>query len=257
MKKNKKIKAFVGILVLTAVVGTLAFFTATLEIENPFATKKYGGETVEKFTPEYEWEPGGQITKEVQAKNTGDYPLYVRVKFDEKWERNGKILKEISSSEIEQFFPQNEEQSLTNGSSVYKHLIGVEDDSWEKGTDGYFYYKKVLYPKSAANTGITTILMDYVTLCKDADMGTYTTSDMRYALVDASKDASDLIDEDYNLMAAPSEIPDGKVLYQKKVIALDESKAGLANANYTLTITTEFVQANEDAAIEWGYIPSK
>lgn len=257
MKKNKKIKVIAGLCALTVVVGTFAFFNATTTIENPFATAKYGGETIEKFTPDYKWEPGGQITKEVQAKNTGDYPLYVRVKFDEKWERNGAVFVSFSSSNQSLFFPENANKSIENGSSVYKHLKGVEDGSWVKKEDGYFYYKTALNPKDETNSGITSILMDYVTLCNDADMGTYTTTGMKYALVDASKNASDLTDADYNLSAAPAEIPEGKVLYQKKLITLDESDAGLADADYTLTITTEFVQANEDAAngLGWTYVP--
>ena len=52
MKKTKKVKAFAGLLALTLVVGSLAYFTKTMSIDNPFSTKKYGGETVEKFTPE-------------------------------------------------------------------------------------------------------------------------------------------------------------------------------------------------------------
>ena len=48
MKKTKKVKAFAGLLALTLVVGSLAYFTKTMTIDNPFSTKEYGGETVEK-----------------------------------------------------------------------------------------------------------------------------------------------------------------------------------------------------------------
>ena len=84
-------------------------------------------------------------------------------------------------------------------------------------------------------------------------MGTYTVSAMKYALVDAGKTAEDLTDADYTLTTAPDVIPDGKVLYQKKVVSLDSANAGLAGANYTLTITTELLQANADAAAENGW----
>lgn len=256
MKKNKKIRVIAGLMALTLVVGTLAFFSKEMSIDNPFSTKKYGGETIEKFTPEKNWEPGGQVTKEVQAKNTGDYPLYVRVKFDEKWERNGVEFEKFSSSDKDLFFPASADKGIVNGSYVYKHLSGVEQNTWIDGKDGYFYYKTELAPKSESNSGITSILMDYVTLCKDADMGTYNESQMKYALVDESKNAEDLTDADYVLTKAPDNIPDGKVLYQKKVITLDENNAGYAGADYTLTITTELVQANADAASGWAHIPA-
>ena len=82
---------------------------------------------------------------------------------------------------------------------------------------------------------------------------------MMYALVDESISADQLTDSDYTLTEAPDTIPAGKVLYQKKVVSLDSQNAGLAGANYTLTITTELLQANKDAAKEsgWTMTPSK
>jgi alternate signal-mediated exported protein len=256
MKSKKKMKAVVGLLALTLVVGSLAYFSKVMSIDNPFSTKKYGGETVEKFTPKNDWEPGGQVTKEVQAKNTGDYDLYVRVKFDEKWERDGQVIEgtKLASSDKSKFFPASADTSVTGGSSVYKHLAGVLDGSWKEGSDGYYYYDTTL--KSGE---MTTKLLDYVTLCKDANMGTYEVSKMMYALVDESVTADQLKDSDYNRTEAPETIPDGMVLYQKKVVSLDSENAGLAGANYTLTITTELLQANKDAAKASGWImtPSK
>lgn len=255
MKKSKKVKAIVGLLALTLVVGVLAYFSKTMSIDNPFSTKKYGGETVEKFTPKKDWEPGGQVTKEVQAKNTGDYDLYVRVKFDEKWERDGKIISgtELSSADADKFFPASENNAVEDGSSVYKHLAGVLGGTWVDGGDGYFYYKSVL--KSGE---MTSALLDYVTLCKDANMGEYKVSEMKYALVKDNVSADDLEDKDYTLTEAPESIDEGYVLYQKKVVSLDDKNAGLAGANYTLTITTELLQANADAAAEnnWAVTPN-
>ncbi len=269
MKKTGKVKAIAGLVVLTLVVGTLAFFSKTMSIDNPFSTKKYGGETVEKFTPKKDWEPGGEVTKEVQAKNTGDYNLWVRVKFDEVWKRDGQEITGTALSSVAtdaqdsskkvtstKFFPTSDETSVVGGSSVYKHLAGVEGKTWVDGGDGYFYYKKTL-----ESGDMTSKLLDYVTLCNDADMGTYTVSEMKYALVDDTMTADQLTDNDYTLSEkdVPAEIPTGKVLYQKKVITLDSSDAGLAGADYTLTITTELLQANEDAATQndWATYPGK
>lgn len=256
MKKSKKVKAVVGLLALAMVVGTLAYFSKTMSIDNPFSTKKYGGETVEKFTPENNWEPGGQVTKEVQAKNTGDYDLWVRVKFDEKWERDGQLIPgtDLHSTDATKFFPESADNAVAGGSSVYKNLAGVKDSSWIDGKDGYFYYKETLKKDQT-----TSKLLDYVTLCKDANMGKYEVSEMKYALVDKNTTADQLEDSDYTYTSAPTTIPKGQVLYQKKVVSLDSNNAGLAGANYTLTITTQLVQANADAATEngWTTYPGK
>lgn len=272
MKKARKIKVMAGLLALTVVAGTFAYFSKTMEIQNPFATKKYGGETIEKFTPELNWEPGGEVTKEVQAKNTGDYPLYVRVKFDEVWERgegeNKTTIQSLSSVSEEggtskknaAFFPADIdgtdlENAIKDGkSSVYKNLIGVgtsSDSKWIDGNDGWFYYKTELDAGK-----MTSQLMNYVTLCKNANMGTYTTK-MLYAVVDDTVSA-DQVTEDAYKATMPSEVGADKVMYQKAVVELDEKNAGLAGANYTLTITTELLQANADAAsaAKWSYTPS-
>lgn len=272
MKKSRKIKVMAGLLALTVVAGTFAYFSKTMEIKNPFATKKYGGETIEKFTPELNWEPGGEVTKEVQAKNTGDYPLYVRVKFDEVWERgegtNKTTIQSLSSvseaggtsTKNDAFFPANIdvtdlENAITDGkSSVYKNLVGVgtgSDSKWLDGNDGWFYYKTEL-----AAGEMTSQLMNFVTLCKNANMGTYT-KDTLYAVVNDDVSA-DQVPEDAYTTVMPDKVDAGKVMYQKAVVKLDEQNAGLAGANYTLTITTELLQANADAAkaAEWSYTPS-
>ena len=82
---------------------------------------------------------------------------------------------------------------------------------------------------------------------------------MKYALVDKNTTADQLEDSDYTYTSAPTTIPKGQVLYQKKVVSLDSNNAGLAGANYTLTITTQLVQANADAATEngWTTYPGK
>lgn len=258
MKKNRKKVLVAGIVALAVVAGVLAYFSSTMSIDNPFSTKEYGGETVEKFTPKKDWQPGDKVTKEVAAKNTGDYPLFVRVKFNESWTRNGGEIDGtvLDSADGDKFFPASEDSAVKGGSSVYKELPGLDDGSWIDGGDGYYYYKTAL-----AAGSMTTNLLGSVTLCKDADMGSYKSSGVRYALVDKSVKAEDLEDEDYDRTQAPSadEIGPDQVVYQKVTSSLDENNAGLAKADYTLTITTEIIQANSDAANEtnWGYIPSK
>ena len=256
MKRNRKTVLVAGVLALALVAGVLAYFSSTMGIDNPFSTNKYGGETVEKFTPKKDWEPGGEVTKEVAAKNTGEYPLYVRIKFSEKWTRDGKDIDgtSLTSANKDKFFPATADAAVSGGSSVYKDLPGIEDGSWIDGGDGYYYYKTPL-----AKDAVTSNLLGSVTLCKNADMGKYKTSGVRYAVVDASVKAEDLEDSDYTLTKAPEakDIGENQVVYQKVTSSLDGNNAGLAGADYTLTITTDLLQASEDAAREagWTYIP--
>lgn len=260
MRKSGKIKVLAGLLALMLITGTFAFFQKEMSIENFFSTKKYGGELVEKFTPETEWEPGGKVTKEVQAVNTGNYPLYVRIRFEEEWERKGTKFDVLSSVKDKgKFFPTSASTEIVENSSVYKHLINVgeskNDAKWIQGSDGYFYYAGILEAGKA-----TEKLMDYVVLCNNADMGSYIEK-FYYAIVDEDVTADKVKESDYKeLMGAslPS-VETGKVLYQKKIVTLDEKNAGYADADYTLTVVVELLQANKDAASEngWVYIPEE
>lgn len=255
MKRTGKIKVLAGLLALTLVAGTFAYFSKTMSIDNQLSTKGYGGETIEKFTPTDDWQPGAEIDKDVQAKNTGDYPLYVRVKFNEKWERTvsgttiqGTALDSVSDYAI--FFPTTTKNAVTDGSSVYKNLSGVGTgaDQWTNGKDGWFYYNSEL-----AEGATTEKLLDSITLCKDADMGEYTT-ETRYAVVTKGTTPAD---SDYTASTTVPSVGTNQELYQKVIVTLDSNNPGLAGAKYTLTVTTEIVQATPDAATGWTTYPGK
>lgn len=89
MKLNKKLMAAGGLAAIAVIGGTWAYFNQTTAISNPLSTGTYTTSMVEKFTPSTDWEPGVKVDKLVQAENTGDYPVLVRVKMDEIWTRKG------------------------------------------------------------------------------------------------------------------------------------------------------------------------
>ena len=83
---KKRITTFLcGIVALTLVVGTWAYYSSTTKVDNQLKTQKYGDELIEKFTPKENWSPGDEVTKEIGVKNTGNYDLFVRVKMSETW----------------------------------------------------------------------------------------------------------------------------------------------------------------------------
>ena len=288
MKKNKKVLVLSGLLVLAMVAGVLAYFNKTTTINNPFSTKSYGGETVEKFNPGEgeDWEPGATVEKLVTATNTGDYPLYVRVKFDETWTRKNESAAFIdikagdaaiepgaTAKKILNVFQTKDADGENDGIAnvnvddtvVAKNLVNITgtDAKWIDGKDGYFYYYKPLEP-----TDSTEALLESVTLAQDADMGLYG-SVITYALC---------ADPDKKLTAPPADavwkseaellagsgaatVADfmkldrnkGMALFTKNTSALEAGLSGYADANYLLTITTDFVQTSADALTAAGW----
>lgn len=257
MKINKKAGALAGLAALAAVGGTWAFFNQTAAITNPFTTKQYNTSVVEHFNPAdgEDWKPGGTVDKTVQAKNTGDYPILVRVSMDEKWYRgDGKdAFKAIKSSDGEVFFSVEQEnggytalQHSTddglvpgtfyneNGDDtvVYKNLnTGSDAGKWFYD-NGYWYWNGVL----AAGTS-TEQLMDSVTLASNIDLGKYVSTKSYYVMT--AQEASDAGALDGDKISSAFDIEDYL------------SKAG-KDWN-TATSDGEELQAAKDAAKDGSY----
>jgi len=186
---NKRGKsALVGVAALVIITSTWAFFNSESRIENKLHTKEYGAETIEKFKPDQELEPGTAITKEVGVKNTGDYDLVVRVKLEEEWTRgddsfiafasvdnDGTFNKEIISAtktddeKVTAIQGDDNDGLVEDDQTVmYKNLLGVESGKWTQGADGWFYYAATL---KAGDT--TELLLDTLKLAGNTDMGKY------------------------------------------------------------------------------------
>ena len=189
MKINKHSKlAIMGLVILALVAATWAYFSSESTIDNDLQTKEYGTETIEKFTPDQEIEPGTTVNKEVGVKNTGDYGVVVRIRLDEAWSRNNVDFVNISSEKDDAFNNAiasavkdaggqvTSTQTLkTDGDTtgdetvMYKNLIGLDTtDGWAEGDDGYYYYTKVLGAGEK-----TPLLFDKLTLAGDTDLGEY------------------------------------------------------------------------------------
>lgn len=244
MRKNKKIAGVAGLAAIMVIGGTFAYFNQTMSVTNPFDTGKYDSTVTEDFKPEdgKNWEPGAEVNKDVTVKNTGDYDVLVRVKFDEKWvnKDNNQIVKENNGLD-----DTTKQVDATDGlvdadDSVVAKTLNKENWVYN-ATDGYWYYKQNL--AAGKDTGV---FLDAVKLLEDADMGHYAVTNY-YTKADV-KPAEDNIgtDPETQWVAYTGTVPE-KATHNMVVTKQDKDKTGYGNANYTLTITAQTVQATDAA----------
>lgn len=211
MKFNKKSGAFVGLAALAAIGGTWAYYNQTAALTNPFSTNQYNTSVVEHFNPAEgeNWEPGAEVDKIVQAKNTGDYPVLVRAKMNETWKRGNDSLpfqkllswedKEaiFSVEEIEDGIYKSKQIDSKDGKTandkgkdetvVYKNLpeVGEGEQQWFfNEADGYWYWYGILESDQT-----TKALIDYVALSNDTDMGFYDETEYYYTIAKAGAES--------------------------------------------------------------------
>lgn len=311
MKFNKKSFGLLGLAALTAVGGTWAFFSQSAAITNPFTTKTYDSTLIEHFNPADgdNWTPGAEVDKSIMAKNTGDYPVLVRVSMEEIWSRDGVEFKKVASKDGYAFNsavlgeggyealqygvdlegkPNGHEDGLVKNSlyadggddSVVYKALQLEENGWINGEDGYWYWNSILQPGT-----MTLPLMNSVTLAANTDMGLFNTANYYYVMTKAEaasakdKDGHSALedgavnplfdidsymetekkewltaaDEESEKTAAKDAKEAGSYFFRKSKSGLEDGKKGYADANYDLTVTTEFVQATSDAlTAEWG-----
>lgn len=288
--KNKKVYGLVGVAALAAIGGTFAYYSAEQTFNNPFNTTNYSTSSTERFNPNGDnknWKPGANVDKDVLATNTGDGDVWVRVKFNEFWNRGEVKFGEFESIDgefntsngITSIQPTGTSDGFTDGDDsvvqkIFANLTGVDGaevaaNKWYfNKNDGYFYFTSSL----ASNTS-TPILLDSVTLSADADMGSYfkpvyyTTGTKGSAipqfdeavLKEKLKEGfSDTVD------GLPAEIEiegytwkwgvppvdgdfDSVDVFTYKGHILDDEAMGYAAADYELDITVEFLQTTEES----------
>lgn len=312
MKLNKK-AGLVGVAAVALVGGTWAYYTGSLSLENPLDTGHYDNVLVEDYTPPTEVvKPGAEITKEVGVKNTGDYPVMVRIKMDESWDRGDANIITLSSKDGAKFlinYDEDKKAYLANQATNADAPAGTtaDTDGLTEGdetvvaktldlthwvfnpADGYWYFNGVL--GKGENSGN---LMEKINIATNIDLGYYEVKDYYYigaentdkfAIPDADAenpnvdgwkpytvvkendkvtdieiDGLSVTDKNEDgvidaidmamVLRETGALGDGQKLFRKNESVLSETNQGYADANYTLTITSEFVQATSDAVLD-------
>lgn len=163
MSKKKIIGLCIaGVLAVGSIGGSLAWFTSSDSITNPFSTASTdnpsdpnsGIKIHEDFKPEDADNtlPGDTVTKQVNVINKATYDQLIRVKIEKVWkDAKGEPKNDLDTKNIKLNFGKN----LADSNKP-------EEGKWIEGSDGYYYYNGIVNPK-----GQTANLLESVTLSKD------------------------------------------------------------------------------------------
>lgn len=162
-------------------------------------------------------------------------------------------------------------------SVMYKTL---DLTNWTDGGDGYWYYNNLLKPGQSTGALMTSVVLAdnadmgkynsgtfYSTVAKDdsallAAQGLYDAAAAAYLADPTAGNKADMdealedLNEQYGWTDDVESLDESTITFIK---AEDEISAagGYANANYTLTVTTEVCQATKEAVdATWGSVPS-
>lgn len=163
MSKKKIIGLCIaGVLAVGSIGGSLAWFTSSDSVTNPFSTASTdnpsnpnsGIKINEKFNKEEADNtlPGDTVTKQVNVSNKATYDQLIRVKIKKVWkDAKGNEKSDLDTKNINLNF----EKNLTDSNKP-------EEGKWIEGSDGYYYYNGIVNPD-----GQTANLLESVTLSKD------------------------------------------------------------------------------------------
>ncbi len=189
MKKiSKKSLLLVGGCAILAVSCVLAYFFSSMPVTNPFSVGEANVYLNETFDVDDKWVPGEEKKKIVNFGNDGDMDVVIRAKFTPTLKlENGETVTDTA---------------VLSGFQL--NYMDTFPDEWEKGDDGWYYYKKVLAPEEKTGETLTSVTMsnrisndvhgiqtDYSNSQMDVDV----VCEAILAMV--SKDNTDLQDWDY------------------------------------------------------------
>lgn len=263
--KNRKtsIIALVALLVVALVGSTVAYWTQTSTIDNPFETgKQYGSTIVEKFTPKdgEDWLPGVQVEKEVSVSNDGDTDILVRAKLTETWKYKGAndFYSNLVGKDPYTVYQAGDENGKTDGKTAGDKSVVVKNiatnGKWTAADeDGWCYYTENLTKGQKTAEWLKSVM-----LSKDTDMGAPMTT--FYVAVDANGEtwyelagnldkAPKYVTINGGVATAANKDDTGAqpVTYGKHEIKINPNAKGYSDSEYVLTVTVQTVQATQEA----------
>ena len=180
---KKKLSIIFGIIAILAVisVGTLAYFTSEQNAENVISAGNIKLEIHEKTASGEDFPkegiivmPGDTVSKIVTVENTGDHPLYLRV----------KLTEGVS------------DEALTDDDCLD---ININRSCWlEK--DGYYYYYRALQSGETTEQLFSEVYFDLYNI-DNKYLGKYFTLNVAASAVQSENNGSDVL----NAMGWPEE----------------------------------------------------
>ena len=139
--KNNLFTQITIILLFCLVTGTIAYMIKQSSITNEFIMGEVKTRIIENF------DSNNKTKKDVNIKNIGNVPAYIRATIVISWKDNeGKVLGEIPEENVDY------------------SIKFSESSNWIKEEDGYYYYKKQIEPNES-----TEILIEECKQLKEYD----------------------------------------------------------------------------------------
>lgn len=139
-KHKKKLIGLASLAVLLIIGVTYAWQKWEVDLQNVLTPHNTGVTVDETFTP---GNAEGSVTKKVRFTNNGTSNVFLRITFAETWKKGEEILPN--------------QEGIAN--KQWTGFFG--NDNWVKGSDGWYYYKKVLPPKSSTSDILDSVIFDY------------------------------------------------------------------------------------------------
>lgn len=200
MKPSARIRTLIVVIGLAAAAiagATYAYWSTAMEHVNELEadTVKAGiEETFDQGTA-----PEGTVTKKVSFRNSGSASAFLRISYAESWTSGTGDEKQLLSNTAG-----GTEVAEKNWTEFFR-----DNDNWEKGSDGWYYYRKLLPPgKSTEDILDSVTFPGYSGKYKDYGSADYSLC-FRMELLQASDSRSTLNSSEVNEQA-------GKTVFGRK-----------------------------------------
>lgn len=144
MSKRKRIIALlVGVILLAATAGTLAWLSVTGVLVNQFG--------IGSVTPSVQETLNSNVKSDVKAKNTGTAPAYIRAAVDIYWQdatSGARLWKEPKAGT---------DYSIAWSDSLRDASGANSASSWVKASDGFYYWTSPVAPNTETDVLIASV----------------------------------------------------------------------------------------------------